>query len=127
MSSAIDKAKEAAQKLTGNNNSESTGGSSAANTKYSSDYNIKQQTQPAPGLERDLDPQPVKAHLPLENEDEGYQLYRPAGKLLGKRALISGGDSGIGRAVAILFAMEGAHVAITHLPSEFEDALHTKM
>lgn len=129
MSSAIDKAKEVARKVTGQDD---TGGAhdaigdgkNGSQTKYSSDYQIKQQTQPAPGLERDLEPQPVKAHLP--SEDEGYQLYRPAGKLLGKRALITGGDSGIGRAVAILYAMEGANVAITHLPSELEDALHTK-
>lgn len=48
--------------------------------------------------------------------------YRPAGKLESKRCLITGGDSGIGRAVAWLFAREGADVAITYLPAEREDA-----
>ncbi|KAL1889081.1 hypothetical protein Sste5346_009146 [Sporothrix stenoceras] len=127
MAAAFDKAKEVAQKLTANigaDGNDASNSTDANKTKYSSDYKIKQQTQPAPGLERDLDPQPVKTHLPTE--DEGYQLYRPAGKLLGKRALITGGDSGIGRAVAILYAMEGANMAIAHLPSELEDAVHTK-
>ena len=67
---------------------------------------------PKPGLERDLDPAPR-----WQAPD-----YLPAGKLSGKRALITGGDSGIGRAVAYLFAREGADVAITHLEPESADA-----
>ena len=51
--------------------------------------------------------------------------YRAADKLLGKRALVTGGDSGIGRAVAVLYAREGADVAITHLPEERVDAEET--
>lgn len=65
-----------------------------------------------PGLESKLRPRPL------------YEapLYRPAGKLQGMTALITGGDSGIGRAVAIMFAREGADVAINFLPEEIEDA-----
>jgi NAD(P)-dependent dehydrogenase (short-subunit alcohol dehydrogenase family) len=52
--------------------------------------------------------------------------YRPAGKLAGKVALVTGGDSGIGRAVAYLYALEGADVAIVHLPEEQKDADETR-
>src|SRR3569833_1717345 len=88
------------------------------------EYHHPPQTQEKPGLERDLEPKPTKAHIPTE--DEGYQIYRAAGKLEGKRALNTSNETGIGRAVAILFAIEGARVAITHLPEEEEDALHTQ-
>ncbi|KAH8743841.1 oxidoreductase [Diaporthe sp. PMI_573] len=94
-------------------------------TKFSSGYHHPPQTQSQPGLERDIHPKPAKTHLPTE-DTQGYQLYKAAGKLTGKKALITGGDSGIGRAIAILFAMEGAAVAITYLPEEEEDAQHTK-
>lgn len=70
------------------------------------------------------DPKPVSAHIPTE--DGGYQLYKAAGKLEGKRAIITGGDSGIGRATAILFGMEGASSLIIYLPEEETDAQETK-
>lgn len=73
----------------------------------------KQQRQP--GLTALMEPQPI-------HEDP---LYMPSGKLMGKTALITGGDSGIGRAVAIAYAMEGADVAVGYL-NEKEDAEETK-
>lgn len=74
------------------------------------------QHQEKPGQEHLLDPRPQ------------YRAphYRGSGKLEGRTALITGGDSGIGRAVAVLFAREGADVAITHLPEEARDANETR-
>lgn len=70
------------------------------------------QPQPPPGLVKNMVPKP----------DHGEQSYAGFGRLLGRRALITGGDSGIGRAAAIAFAREGADVAISYLPEEEEDA-----
>lgn len=81
--------------------------------------------QEKPGLQHKMpDPKPVSDQVPTE--DGGYQLYKAAGKLKGKRAIITGGDSGIGRAIAILFAMEGASSLIVYLPEEEQDAQETK-
>ncbi|MFI6160574.1 SDR family oxidoreductase [Micromonospora sp. PTRAS2] len=57
--------------------------------------------------------------------DHGEDSYRGTGRLTGKRAVITGGDSGIGRAVAVAFAREGADVLITYLPEEKDDAEET--
>ena len=74
------------------------------------------QHQEKPGIEAELDPRPrYKA-----------PNYRGSGKLDGKTALITGGDSGIGRAVAVLYAREGANVAIVYLAEEQRDADETK-
>ncbi|WP_414449768.1 SDR family oxidoreductase [Burkholderia sp. 22PA0099] len=70
------------------------------------------QPQPAPGLARKMHPKP----------DHGEQSYRGAGRLKGRRALITGADSGIGRATAIAFAREGADVALNYLHDEEADA-----
>ncbi|TRM59255.1 hypothetical protein BD626DRAFT_409228 [Schizophyllum amplum] len=82
------------------------------------------QEQQPPGAQHQMDPAPASTKLPTE--DSGYQTYRAAGKLEHKRALITGGDSGIGRATALLYAMEGADVAIVYLPEEEKDAQDTR-
>ncbi|HEV7253469.1 MAG TPA: SDR family oxidoreductase [Mesorhizobium sp.] len=70
------------------------------------------QQQPWPGLARDMNPRP----------DHGEASYRGSGRLQGRKALITGGDSGIGRAAAIAYAREGADVAINYLQQEEPDA-----
>ncbi|ROS63088.1 hypothetical protein EDF42_2789 [Curtobacterium sp. PhB172] len=78
------------------------------------DVTPKPQTQDEPGLQSAMDPVP----------DLGETSYRGTGRLAGRKALITGGDSGIGGAVAIAFAREGADVAIAYLPEEQSDADH---
>jgi len=75
------------------------------------------------GIEDKMEPKP---YVIQQETDDGFKDYKPAGKLLNKKAIITGGDSGIGRAVAVMFAMEGADVAIVYLPEEEVDAQATK-
>ncbi|KAI0071064.1 general stress protein 39 [Panus rudis PR-1116 ss-1] len=80
---------------------------------------VEKQKQDLPGLQKDMAPEPFDTKLETAS---GPKEYIGIGKLKGKKALITGGDSGIGRAVAILFAREGADVTIVHLPEEQKDA-----
>lgn len=77
---------------------------------YNEDF--PKQYQPSPGIQGKMDPLP----------DCGETSYKGSGKLTGRKALITGGDSGIGRAAAIAYAREGADVAINYLPEEQPDA-----
>ncbi|WP_295767141.1 SDR family oxidoreductase [uncultured Mucilaginibacter sp.] len=73
---------------------------------------FNRQPQQAPGLASKMDPLP----------DHGEESYKGSGRLQGRKALITGGDSGIGRATAIAYAREGADVVINYLPEEQSDA-----
>ncbi|MBP2168845.1 NAD(P)-dependent dehydrogenase (short-subunit alcohol dehydrogenase family) [Erwinia toletana] len=89
--------------------------SGVANPSLETDYPkppFVEQPQPVPGLASKMIPLP----------DHGEKSYRGSGRLAGRKALITGGDSGIGRAVAIAYAREGADVAINYLPEEEPDA-----
>ncbi|KAF2653352.1 NAD(P)-binding protein [Lophiostoma macrostomum CBS 122681] len=97
---------------------------SADKSQFEQGHQPNVQHQEVPGLQSKLDPQPQTDHIPTP--DGGYQLYKAAGKLEGKKALITGGDSGIGRSIAVLYAMEGADSFIAYLPVEEEDAQETK-
>lgn len=77
---------------------------------------MPEQKQPHPGLEKDIEPRPQYEAL----------NYKGSEKLAGKAAIVTGGDSGIGRSVAVLFAREGADVAIVYLPEEQPDAEETR-
>jgi NAD(P)-dependent dehydrogenase (short-subunit alcohol dehydrogenase family) len=75
---------------------------------------VKEQSQPLPGLDKKMDPQPE-----FDDDSKG------SNKLQNKKCIITGGDSGIGRAVAVAFAKQGADVAIIHHPDEKADAVFT--
>ncbi|WP_106375544.1 SDR family oxidoreductase [Halomonas songnenensis] len=96
-------------------NASAAGGSMAQKQDPTTQYpspSFPEQPQEWPGLASEMDPRP----------DHGEESYRGSGRLEGRKALITGGDSGIGRAAAIAYAREGADVAINYLPEEESDA-----
>jgi len=95
-----------------------------AETAYPAYIHKAQDQSGGPGLEKYMDPPAAWTQLEFHDEEgKPYlQEYEGRGLLKNKKALITGGDSGIGRSVAILMAREGADVTIVYLPEEKEDA-----
>lgn len=94
-------------------------------SQFESGHKIPVTQQSFPGKESKM-PNPTPLYDEIPTHDGGSQKYKAAGKLKGLKAIITGGDSGIGRATAILFAMEGADTLIAYLPEEEDDAQGTK-
>ena len=118
MAGATTKKKKSARTKSSTSTKSSPSAQSAKEVRHTADYPrppFKPQHQQSPGLESRLNPRPQFM----------APLYRGSGKLQDKTAIITGGDSGIGRAVAVLFAREGADVAIIFLPQERSDAEET--
>ncbi|MNB80495.1 putative oxidoreductase YghA [compost metagenome] len=81
-------------------------------TQYQKATEAFEQQQPAPGMETEMVPKP----------DDGAATYKGSGRLTGRKAVVTGADSGIGRATAIAFAREGADVVLAYMPEEEADA-----
>ncbi|KAK6904125.1 hypothetical protein L486_03703 [Kwoniella mangroviensis CBS 10435] len=102
------------------------GGETASKGEFAKpgDFPIESQVDRAVGIQDDMTKKPSPATL--QEGDEDFTQYKAAKKLLGKKTIVTGGDSGIGRAAAVMFAMEGADVALVYLPEEQKDAEKSK-
>lgn len=87
-----------------------------------SDFSEKHPQSGAVGVQHSMPDQPISLG---QQGQYGFETYKAAGKLLGTKVLITGGDSGIGRSAAVMMAMEGADIGIVYLPEEEKDAQHT--
>jgi len=122
------------EKLTGNTDSQSAGvTNSAAPTQPAGGsgefpkpgaFPVESQVDRVVGIQDDMERKPEGAAV--QEGHDSFDQYKPAGKLIGKKAIVTGGDSGIGRACAVMYGMEGADVAIVYLPEEQVDAEKTK-
>ena len=115
------------EKLTSSDAASLSGAQGSAGNENSGSQNAKglndpTKKYPKPPFERQFQPFPGLAHKMNPVPDHGEESYVGSGRLKGRKALITGGDSGIGRAAAIAYAREGADVVINYLPEEQSDA-----
>lgn len=97
----------------------------SSDSPYKPGYKVPISSQDStPGQQTKMPVAAINDQLP--SYDGGLKPYLACGKLAGRKALITGGDSGIGRAAAILYAMEGAESTVVYLPEEEQDAQETK-
>jgi len=125
----MDQIKNLAEKVTGGENPTNQAaptGPTAGKGEFpqTGDYKIESQVDRNVGIQADMEVKPQGATV--QEGDGAFDHYKPAGKLAGKKTIVTGGDSGIGRAAAVMFAMEGADVAIVYLPEEQVDAEKTR-
>ncbi|BFZ59010.1 hypothetical protein YB2330_000009 [Saitoella coloradoensis] len=118
MSGPLETVKDIASSLTG----QATASTEKGEFSKPSEFPTETQRGRGVGLQSDMKKQPASN---LQEAEDGFTHYKAADKLAGKTALVTGGDSGIGRSVAVMYAMEGAHVAIIYLPEEEQDAQET--
>lgn len=116
-----------ADKLTGSsaeNKSTDAGATAKGQFPKPDAFPVETQKGRTAGIQEDMERKPEAATV--QEGQDNFDHYKPAGKLIGKKAIVTGGDSGIGRAAAVMYAMEGADVAIVYLPEEQVDADKTK-
>jgi hypothetical protein len=87
-------------------------------------FPIESQKGRVVGVQEDMERKPEAATY--QEGNDSFDHYKPAGKMVNKKTIVTGGDSGIGRAAAVMYALEGADVAIVYLPEEQVDAEKTK-
>ncbi|WWD08063.1 hypothetical protein V865_006173 [Kwoniella europaea PYCC6329] len=123
----MDTVKSIVDKATGGESATAApGGETASKGEFAKpgDFPIESQVDRAVGIQEDMTKKPAPATL--QEGDDDFTQYKAAKKLLGKKTIVTGGDSGIGRAAAVMFAMEGADVALVYLPEEQKDAEKSK-
>jgi len=125
----MEQIKNIAEKVTGGENPTNKAdpsGPTASNGQFpqTGDFPVESQVERPVGIQADMERKPEA--VSVQEGDGRFDHYKAAGKLRGKKALVTGGDSGIGRAAAVMFAMEGADVAIVYLPEEQVDAEKTR-
>lgn len=122
----MDKIQGLADKLTGSSTQGSTDAGQTAQGEFPKPdaFPVESQKGRVVGVQEDMDRKPEAATL--QEGQDSFDHYKPAGKLVNKKTIVTGGDSGIGRAAAVMYALEGADVAIVYLPEEQADAEKTK-
>jgi len=118
----MDKLQGLADKLTGSTTQEGGQAGHTAQGEFPKPDAFSNETQKGQvvGIQEDMTRKPEAATV--QEGHDSFDHYKPAGKMVGKKTIVTGGDSGIGRAAAVMFAMEGADVAIVYLPEEQVDA-----